>query len=293
MTHQLCIADHRDNPPTALGGLKLCAGHHAALTEALTGPSAAEDPTVDAVWGLRWPSHVTAHGAREFTMAAWRQATDHADSRNRMFQGTGIASAPHPELVCGDGLTWQAPRDYRPGGLIRDYTALTLRMTGLSTGDKMPYVVHSAEVPLPVPDGIAELRSQIRHDLVYWVGCHARTADAARAPVSGTEPAQLAAWLAGWRDWAAAQDWAGDYVDVLTELRARARRLIDLPRAPRVPVAPCPEHGCNGVLWSAIREEHDARPSLVQCNATEDHQWDSTQWMRLGARLRASGKTAA
>lgn len=282
MTHQLCIADHRTAPPAALGGLKLCGGHHAALTEALTGPSAAEDPTVDAVWGVRHLGRVAIHGARERATAAYSDLDGYASFRDRTFRGTGVSCPPRPELVCGDGFTWQAPRDYRPGGLIRDYTALTLRMTGLSTGDKMPYVVHSAEVPLPVPDSLAELRSQIRHDLAFWAACHARDGGT-RMPATG-EPAQLAAWLAIYRDWAAAQNWAGVYVNVLQELRASARRLIDLPRAPRVPVAPCPEHGCDGTLWSAIREEYDPRPSKVECN-TCDAEWDSTQWMRLGIRL--------
>lgn len=287
MTHQLCIADHRDNPPTALGGLKLCPGHTAVLTEALTGPSAAEDPTIDAAWGVRYQHVTSARATREAAVAACLQANQGMDLSAPIFGKS--APAHRYEVVCGDGLTWQAPRDYRPGGIVRDYTALTLRMTGMSTGDKMPYVVHSAEVPLPVPDGVAELRSQIRHDLAYWVGCHARTARSAGAPPSGDEPAQLAAWLATYTDWAAAQDWAGDYVNVLSELRAKARRLIDLPRTPQIPVGQCPEHGCDGVLWSAIREEHDARPSLVQCNVDEGHRWDSTQWMRLGVRLGRAG----
>ena len=213
MSHQLCIADHRDNPPTALGALKLCGGHHAALTAALT------------------------------------------------------------------------------GGLARDYTAVTLRMTGLKTGDKMPYAARSVEVPLPVPDGVAELRSQIRHDLAWWVRRHAEDGST-RPPARDAEPAVLAAWLAIHRDWAAAQDWAGDYVNVLGELRARARRLIDLPRAPRCPITPCPEHGCDGMLWSAIREEYDPRPSKVECN-TCGAEWDSTQWMRLGVRLAAKTGRAA
>lgn len=290
MTHQLCVASHRDNPPSALGGLKLCAGHTAALEEALTGPSAAEDPTIDAVWGVRTWYGVAGYRDRDTAL----RVLDEQRHRFRLDQ----AQPPHrrrwrqpPALFVGDGITWQAPRDYRPGGLVRDYTALTLRMTGLSTGDKMPYVVHSAEVPLPVPDSLAELRSQIRHDLAYWVGRHAQDGST-NPPPSGAEPAQLAAWLAVHRDWAAARDWAGDYVSVLTELRARARRLIDLPRSPRVPVAPCPEHGCDGTLWSAIREEHDPRPSKVECDAC-GAEWDSTQWMRLGQRLKASGRMVA
>lgn len=290
MTHQLCIASHRDNPPTALGGLKLCAGHTAALTEALTGPSAAEDPTIDAVWGLRWPGHVSIHGPRERAIAQHEHAHRLADDHDRLY--SHLALSPRPELVCGDGLTWHSPRDYRPGGLVRDYTALTLRATGLKTGGSTPCAVYTTEPVLPVPDPVAEVRSQIRHSLAYWVGRHAEDGST-RPPASDAEPAVLAAWLAIHRDWAAARAWAGDYVSALTELRARARRLIDLPRAPRVAVAPCPEHGCDGVLWSAIREEHDVRPSLVQCNVDEGHQWDSTQWMRLGQRLRASGKTAA
>lgn len=284
MTHQTCLAPHRDNPPPALGGLRLCGGHHASLTEALTGPSPLQDPTVDAVWGVQTGRGVVicdSSGAA-FTAAA------------RANGNPGDLYQPNPlyAVVCGDGIGWCPPNQYRPGGLTRDYTALTLRLLGQNTGEKLPCIVHAAEAPLPTPEPVAELRSQIRHDLAYWVSRHAQDVGG-RPPLSTAAPAALVAWLAIYRDWAAGQDWAGDYVAVLAELRAKAKRLIDLPRAPRVDVGTCPEYGCGGQLRSAIREEYDPRPSVVACDAC-GHEWDSTQWMRLGARLLgANGRTAA
>lgn len=274
MTHQLCVADHRDSPPTALGGLKLCGGHHAALTEALTGPSAAEDPTIDAVWGVDvgWGVYVLGDRASAYASALARSGC---------------------KVVCGDGVRgtgWWPPRDYRPGGLARDYTALTLRMTGQTTGDRLPSVSGSTEPKLPVPDGIAEARSQIRHDVAWWAARHAAESNTT-APLT-SEPAFLIAWLAIYRDWAAAQDWAGDYVAVLGELRARAQRLIDLPRAPRAPVAQCPEHGCDGTLWSTIRPADAPRMSELTCDSC-DKTWNSDQWMSLGRRLAGQTGQAA
>lgn len=292
MTHQTCLAPHRDNPPPALGNLRLCAGHHATLTEALTGPSAAQDPTIDCAWGVRTWWGVTGYTDRAAADRAlieakqkYRRAIAHSETKRQWRRP--------PALLAGDGTGgWTEPQNYRPGGLTRDYTALTLRLLGQNTGEKIPCVVHGAEIPLPTSEPVAELRSQIRHDLAYWIGRHVE--DGARTPPTfGAEPATLVVWLAIQRDWAAAQDWAGDYVAVLSELRAKARRLIDLPRAPRVDVGTCPEYGCGGQLRSEIREEYDPRPSLVKCDAC-GHEWDSTQWMRLGVRLLgANGRTAA
>ena len=291
MTHQTCLAPHRDNPPPALGGLRLCGGHHASLTEALTGPSAAEDPTIDCAWGVRTWWGVVGYTDRAAAFRALDEAWDRYQQERDEPAEKQKWHHP-PVLLAGDGTGWTKPNQYRPGGLIRDYTALTLRLLGQNTGEKIPCVVHGAEIPLPTSEPVAELRSQIRHDLAYWAARHAQDGGG-RPPMPDAAPAALVAWLAIYRDWAAGQDWAGDYAAVLGELRAKARRLIDLPRAPRVDVGTCPEHGCDGLLRSEIREEYDPRPSLVKCDAC-GHEWDSTQWMRLGVRLLgANGRTAA
>lgn len=293
MTHQLCIADHRDNPPTALGGLKLCGGHHAALTDALTGPSATEDPRVATVWGY-------AIGRRVIVCDGQQRATETRAAARRAYIKNlptvttnaeiydAVHNAPGP-VVCGDGTTWHKPEHYRPGGLARLYSDLGDRLAGITTGEKIRGN-NGGEIPAPASDPVAELRSQIRHDLAVWVTEHIERGNPI-APDRDAHPAVLTAWLAVRLDWAAAQDWAGDYANVLGELLARGRRLVDLPGIPRAPAGICPEHGCGGALWSTIHEA--PRLSVIRCEGCGT-EWDSSQWIPLRERLgRTSGNTAA
>jgi hypothetical protein len=288
-----CIAPHRtdpDRPRTALGGLRLCAGHHAALVEALTGPSAADDPTLDAVWGVRTARGVTIHGSRDAAAAAWAMA--------RAFR-PAIGPAPNyaiqtpPTIVCGDGETWHDPRSYRPGGLLRDYLTLATFLTGHIT-TSAAHVTGTPEWQLPINDPVAELRSQIRHDLDHWARRHAT--ELKTTPPANTEPATLTAWLAVYTDWSAAQTWADDYLSVLTELRGKARALIDLPRARRIDVAACIEYPggirCTGRLWTRMREDADPTPPVIDCDTCEAS-YTGERWERLGKRIEADKRRTA
>lgn len=294
MTAQLCNAPHRDNPPRALGGLRLCPGHHGALEDALTGPSAADDPTLDAIWGVRtwwgiagYENRTDAHRALDEARVRYR-----ADQRKEPEHRTWRLP---PKLFVGDGSAWTEPRNWRPGGITRDWSALGHRAKSHRTGDPAPYVIRSAENPLPIDERLAEVRHHIPSVLTSWATLHARELDVA-GPQFGASVHQLAAFLARYVDWSAAQEWAGDYVRELGELRARARTLIDLPRPPRAEVGPCPEYQdgqrCVGVLRSTVREERDPRPSSIDCDRC-GATWDSTQWMRLGQRVEAVARRAA
>lgn len=283
MTHQLCTADHRNNPPTALGGLRLCGGHNAALVDALTGPSAAADPTVATTWGYPIGRRVIicdgqerATELRATARRAWIRSLQTIDTHNEM--QNALYTIPGP-VVCGDGTTWLEPARYRPGGLARLYSNLADRLAGITTGEKIRGGTKT-DAPEPAPDPVAELRSQIRHDLAYWVTEHIEHGNPI-APERDAHPAILTAWLAIRLDWAAAQPWAGTYANVLGELLARGRRLIDLPTTPRMSAGICPEHGCGGTLWSTI---HPPRLPVIRCEdcGTE---WDSTQWIPLRERL--------
>lgn len=288
MTTHLCLAPHRDNPPHALGGLLLCAGHHASLLEALTGPSAADDPTMDAVWGVRTWLGIGGYASRTDALRVLEEA------RYRYAAGIGPAwrNGP-PALFVSDGTEWHDPRDYRPGGLVRDWTALA-GLTGHKTV-AASYVSGSSEPRLPINPAVATLRDRIPGVLASWTRVHLEELPPCTLP-SGDSPGVLCAWLARSVDWAAAQPWAGEYAAELGQLRARARKLIDLPGRPRAIVGPCVEYvegrRCDGTLTSAIREEYDARPSLIECD-TCGAAWDSTQWMRLGQRVAAMGRRAA
>jgi len=285
MAHQLCEATHRDKPPTALGGLRLCGGHNAALVDALTGPSAAADPTVATAWGYPIGRRVIicdgqqrATELRTAARRAWIRRLQTIDSQHEMQDA--LYTIPGP-VVCGDGTIWLEPGRYRPGGLARLYSELADRLAGITTGEKIRGG-NAVDVPDPAPDPVAELRSQIRHDLAHWVTEHIEHGEAI-APERDAHPAILTAWLAVRLDWAAAQPWAGKYADVLGELLRSSRRLIDLPHAARVPAGICPEHGCGGALWSTVHLP--PRLPVIRCEAC-GKEWDSTQWIPLRDRLK-------
>jgi hypothetical protein len=293
MTTGTCIAPHRtdpDRPRTALGGLRLCAGHHTALVETLTGPSAADDPTLDAVWGVRTHRGVTIHGTRDAAACAWTMAKT---TQPPVGPPPNFAIQAPPTLVCGDGETWHDPRTYRPGGLLRDYLTLATVLTGHRTVAGA-YVTGTVDWQLPIADPVAELRSQIRHDLTRWARTHADELNVTR-PAS-EEPAHLSAWLARYTDWSAAQPWIDDYLSVLTELRGRARTLIDLPRPRRVDVAACVERPggvrCTGRLWTRLREDRDPTPPIIDCDTCEAS-YTGDRWKRLGERVEADTRRAA
>lgn len=292
---QLCIAHHPDNPPRVLGGLRLCPGHHHALEDALTGPSAAADPTIEAAWGVRhywdrqhWGDvvrHGTAAQARAARHAAEARYTAIAARLARQDPPVTISWQP-PIVVCSDGTTWVAPQDYRPGGLARDWAALELRGPALRTGEPAPFITSSADPGLPVDERVAELRSQILYDLDWWARDHAD--HLAVTPPAPTTVHQVVAWLARYRDWAAAQPFAGEYVAVLTELRGRVHRLIDLPQPARHFIGPCLERRdgqhCTGQLWTRLREPGDPALPVIRCD-TCSTTYDSTQWESLRNRL--------
>jgi hypothetical protein len=256
VTTRLCTAPSHNRPPVALGELHVCEDHYGDIADALTGPSAATDPTMDVVRGRR-------DGVR---------------------------------VVCGDGVTWHRARDYRPARIARDYAALTLRLTGQTTGEHVA-ARHSIEAPLPFDTAVAELRVDIHRTLASWVGLHVEKFNLNTAPTPSATVAQLAAFLAVHREQAAARDWGGAYADELHDLRRRARHLIDLPQPRRVAIAQCVETPggirCAGTLRLTPREERDTRPVSVACD-TCPALYTGERWHRLSARLIAqAGRMAA
>lgn len=256
MTTRLCTAPSHDRPPVALGELAVCEHHFGDIADALTGPSAATDTTMDVVWGIR----------------------------------AGV------RMVCGDGVTWHNPRDYRPARIARDYAALGLRLTGQTTGEHIA-TRHSAEAPLPLDAAVAELRVDIHRKLASWVVLHVEKFNLNTAPAPGATVAQLAAFLAVHREQAAKRDWGGAYADELRDLRWRALRLIDLPQARRVAIAQCVETDggvrCAGTLHLTPRDDRDARPVSVSCDGC-GVVYTGERWKRLSERLvEQAGRRAA
>jgi len=288
MTAQMCDAPHRDNPPTAAGGLRLCFGHLASVQDALTGPSVQEDPTAEVQWGVH---HGTRYIRCENRDAAGLLAAGITRQLSERYE-FWIGPKDAPYVACNDGTGWTDPRDCKPGGLARDWTALA-GLTGHKTASGA-YVTGSAEPRLPINPAVATLRDRIPGVLASWARVHVEELNA--TPPSGDSPGVLCAWLARSIDWAAAQPWAGEYAAELGELRGRARALIDLPSRPRATIGDCVERHegqrCPGTLTSAIREEHDPRASLIECD-TCGAAWDSTQWMRLGQRIATQARRMA
>lgn len=307
MTAAACVAAHRVDPARprpALGGLLLCAGHYDGLVEALTGPSAAVDPAVEAVWGYRQGYQVVICADRErATIQLDAALREYTDRQLRQFTAAPVpptailpGGPPPGPLLCGDGETWHNPDHYRPGGIARDYAALTQRLLGQRTADTAPYVTGSAEPRLPAPDAVAQLRSDTRHVLLSWATVHAELQRIA-PPADGASVHQLVDYLARYRDWSAAHpDIAGAYTDELLTLRARARTLIDLPQPPRTTIAPCIEQRdgqrCPGTLTATPREDGDPRPSVIACD-TCDATYPSERWLRLGDRLATHARRTA
>lgn len=286
-----CIAAHRTEPDRArpaLGGLLLCAGHYEGLVEALTGPSAADDPTLDAVWGVRERHIVTVYGLErrhaDGAVAAAERLRTLARTRK---EPPPWAFEPPGTVVCGDGETWHDPAHYRPGALVRDYLTLGTLLTGHVTA-AAAHVSGTTDWRLPIADHVAELRSQIRHDLAVWARTHAD--QLAATPPAAADPAALSAYLARYTDWSAAQPWAADYVTVLNELRGRARAFIDLPQPRRVDVAACVERPagirCTGRLSTRLREDPSDPLLPIECD-TCPASYSGEQWERLGKRIQA------
>lgn len=283
----LCTAAHRtdpDRPRPALGGLQLCAGHLTALTDALTGPSAADDPTIDAVWGINVGYRIITCDSRDKATATL--ALKDRDRSFRMNMGPGTYSAP-PTLVVGDGHTWHDPAHYRPGQLARAYTTLATLLTGHVT-TATAHVSGTVDWRLPIADHVADTRVRIRHVLASWSRLHAE--ELAVSPPDGDHPTATSAWLARYVDWSAAQPWANEYVSELAELHARARSLVDLPQPRRVDVAACVEHPagvrCEGQLTTRLREDGDPRPAVIECDTCQA-EYTTDRWQRLGERIAA------
>lgn len=287
MSYQRCLATHPGNPPQAFGELRLCERDYDRLTDALTGPSAAEDPTIEATWGYR------AILSNTVTVAGSRIEAEQIVERSHLRRdGRPTEPGPYYVLLCGDGTGWWAPSIYRPAGLARDWTALQLRDKTLRTGDPAPYVSNgAAEPPLPIDTTVADIRLRITHALDYWVQLHVEQQRLTRPAVATIH--QTTQWLALHRDWAARQDWAGQYADSLRELRDRVRRVIDLPQPRTFDVGPCicivDGRRCPGTLRTIAREPRDPTPPVIKCSDCPAA-YDATQWKRLGERL--YGRTA-
>jgi hypothetical protein len=182
-------------------------------------------------------------------------------------------------------------------GMTRDLRRLPALYAGLAelldprvTGDG-----GGAGDGLPYNDAAAEAMSQVRHDLQVWTRQVITERQPAAWPVP-TVPA-LAGWLAGQARWASFRPWAGDMAGALASDRGRAVALLDPRPAVRIAIPAalnrCPRCGTAGGMSAVVYTGPvDPRPSLVAC-AGCGHEWDATQWLRLGHDILRNSETKA
>ena len=146
---------------------------------------------------------------------------------------------------------------------------------------------HGDGTGLPYHDAASECRSQIRHDLGWWISLVLEERQPGSCPVR-TLPA-MTGWLSGWVTWASHREWAGDLAAAMAANRSRAMAIIDpMPRA-EIPIPAdcnyCPRCGHTGCLFATVYQSAgDRRQSLVTCGNCL-HEWDAVQWLRLGQTI--------
>jgi hypothetical protein len=148
---------------------------------------------------------------------------------------------------------------------------------------------------LPYNDSAAEAMSQVRHDLQVWVRQVITDRQPPMWPVL-TVPA-MAGWLAGQARWASFRTWAGDMAGAIASDRGRAVALLAPRPALRITVPAalnrCPRCGAAGGLAAVVYTgPGDPRPSLVSCGGCA-HEWDATQWLKLGRDILRTAREAA
>jgi hypothetical protein len=197
---------------------------------------------------------------------------------------TGCLAPRHDEPVAAE----PGARLCRPclTGLGRDLRRLPVLYAGLGEllGPRGAGDGGGAGDGLPYNDAAAECMSQVRHDLQVW----ARQVITERQPAAWPVPsvAALAGWLAGQARWASFRGWAGDMAGAMASDRGRAVALLDPRPAVRITVPAalnrCPRCGAAGGMAAVVYTgPGDPRPSLVACAAC-GHEWDATQWLKLG-----------
>jgi hypothetical protein len=165
-------------------------------------------------------------------------------------------------------------------------------LPGAGNLDRTPLAV--ASTGLPINPRVADLRDQIRHDLVWWA---VYVGDERGHALPADEVPAIAAWLLLSVDWIAATlPAAQECPPVMRGLTGRARALLQPDGAKRIAIGACHqsvESGpCKGTLWATCRAEDDKRPSEIYCDGPCGTKLGAEQWRRFGREYLREGKMA-
>lgn len=148
-------------------------------------------------------------------------------------------------------------------------------------GDRDPLVI--AETRSPINTAVADLRDQIKHDLVWWA---LFVADERGFKVPANRVPVIGQWMLRQVDWIAASlPAAEECPPVMKALAGRARAILNPSGAKRITIGPCREvledGPCGGTLYATCRAEDDPRPSRIYCGECEV-EIPAESWRRFG-----------
>ena len=177
-------------------------------------------------------------------------------------------------------------------GLASDLETTITRQDKLAMN---PGSATSAEKPLNWNDRASNVRWELCATLSVWALETSKRYEDTRDPVwaVGRDIARIAEWMLRNINTLRLLPDAGEAYAELNDAIRRAENATDRPaNATRFVVGPCPElledeTACPGEVWAFIPISED-RPALMACQNDEGcgQVWNTTQWMRVGERIR-------
>lgn len=156
-------------------------------------------------------------------------------------------------------------------------------------------ITGTSAAPLPINPAVADLRDQIRHDLVFWVLFVADQRSITGLP--DDRVSEIAGWLLGHVEWLAGHPaGAVECPPVMAALAGRARGILAPDGAKRIRIGVCRdsvEDGpCGGTIWATVRADDDPKPSEVYCDGPCGLKKGAVEWRRWGREYLKEGRMA-
>ncbi|AVH55980.1 hypothetical protein C4B68_09580 [Streptomyces dengpaensis] len=135
---------------------------------------------------------------------------------------------------------------------------------------------------LPFNTAASDARSAITGVLRSWSSV---VVDERRTSPPPTSVEALAAFLARHCDWLTTHQAAAELSRETATLVRDAHRVVDPSPLRRVPIGPCVEADCRGVLVALVRPHRSEVPVEIRCDAAHDHRWSADEWLSLSRLL--------